>query len=109
MQVKENEKEILSAEHLWYKVKIGIFSLENDGWRDFYWIWFVIKRLVFYSFSEHSGVETLRELTDSAAGLKQLQGITFLNTGEFFVADKMCQWMQQQLSKLMVQRSQQAK
>lgn len=51
-------------------------------------IWFVIKRLVIHSFSEHSSVETLKELTDSAAGLKQLQGLTFLNTRDFLLQTK---------------------
>lgn len=48
-------------------------------------------------------------LTDSAAGLKQMRRITFLNTREFFVSDKMCQCIQKQLIELMVERSQQAK
>lgn len=31
---------------LWYQGQIEIFSLEDDGWRGVYWIWFVMKRLV---------------------------------------------------------------
>lgn len=72
MQVKKSEKKILSTEHLWYKVKIEIFSLESDGWRDVHWL-FVCYEGIGHPFlllaQWHGGTQgTL--LTDSAAGLK---------------------------------------